>query len=127
MKKKFCPKKGYLAYQKLISLNTKIRKLSDNLKGTYGITSVNDHPRCAEPSDPIIKCANCNGRPTQNYTPIYQMKLCTVSISLIISIRPFTFIKVSRSSDPIDYLLRNHREVNLTDKDADKANGTQFI
>ena len=56
-------KKGYLAYQKLSSLNTKISKLSDKLKDTHGITVGNNHPQFAEPSDPIIKFANCNRRP----------------------------------------------------------------
>ena len=36
---------------------------------------------------PIIKCANCNMIPIQNCTSIYQMKLCTVGSSLIISRR----------------------------------------
>ena len=55
------------------------------------------------------------------------MKLCTVSSDLIISRRPFAFIKGSRSSDPIDYLLCNQFEVHLSDEDSDKANGPQFI
>ena len=55
------------------------------------------------------------------------MKLCTVRIALIISMRPFAFIKGSRSSDPIDYLLCNQCEVHLSDEDTDKANGPQFI
>ena len=37
-------KKGFLAYQKLSRLNTKIRKLSDKLKDTYGITIGTDIP-----------------------------------------------------------------------------------
>ena len=40
-----------------------------------------------------MKCANCNRRLIQNSTSVYQMKLCTVSIALIISTRPFVFIK----------------------------------
>ena len=55
------------------------------------------------------------------------MKICTVSSALIISRRPFAFIKGSRSSDPIDYLLCNQCEVHLSDKDTDKENGPQFI
>ena len=115
-------KKGYLAYQKLSHLNTKIQKLSDRLKDMYGITVGTDHPQCSEPSNPIIKCANCNRKPIQNFTLIYQMKLCTVSSDLIISRRPFAFIKESRSSDPIDYLLCNQCEVHLSDRDTDGQN-----
>ena len=37
-------KKGFLAYQKLSRLNTKIRKLSDKLKDTYGIAIGTDIP-----------------------------------------------------------------------------------
>ena len=55
------------------------------------------------------------------------MKLCTVRNALIISRRPFSFIKRSRSSDPIDYLLYNQCEAHLSDEDSDKANGPQFI
>ena len=120
-------KKGYLAYQKLCRFNTKILKLCDKFKDTFGITVGTDHPHCAEPSDPIIKCANFNRGPIQNFTSIYQIKLCTVSSALIISRRPFSFIKVSRSSDTIDYLLFNQCEVFLSDEDTDKANGPQFI
>ena len=89
----------YLDYKKLKHLNTKIRKLSDKFKDTYGINFGTDHPQYTEPSDPTIKCANCNRRPIQNCTSIYQIKLCTVSSVLIISRRPFAFIKGSRSSD----------------------------
>ena len=92
-------------------LNTIIRNLSDKLKENYGITVGTNHPQFAEPRDPIIKCANCNRIPIQNRTSVYQMKLCTASSSLISSRRPFAFIKGSRSSDPIDYLLCNKCEV----------------
>ena len=54
-KTKILTKKGYLAYQKLSRLSTKICKLSDKLKDTYGITAGTDHPQCAEPSDPNIQ------------------------------------------------------------------------
>ena len=55
------------------------------------------------------------------------MKLCTVSSALIISRRPFAFMKGYRYSDPIDYLLCNKFEVYLSDEDTDKSNGLQFI
>ena len=55
------------------------------------------------------------------------MKLCTVSIALNISRRPFTFIKGSRYSDPIGYLLCNQREVHFSDEERDKANGQKFV
>ena len=61
-------KKGYLAYQKLSLLNTKIRNISNKLKDTYGITFGNYISQCAEPSDPIVKCENCNITPIQNCT-----------------------------------------------------------
>ena len=61
-------KKGYLAYQKLSPLNTKIRKISDKLKDTYGITVGTNHIQCAEPPNTIIQCANFNIRPSQNCT-----------------------------------------------------------
>ena len=64
--KHYANKKGYLAYQKWSCLNTKTRKLSDKLKDTYGITVGTDHPHFAEPSYPIIKCANYNRRTIQN-------------------------------------------------------------
>ena len=101
---------GYLAYNILKSLNTKIRNIYNKLKGTYGITAGTDHPQCSEPPDPIIKCANCNRRPIQNCTSIYQMKLCTFSSALIISKRPFVFIKGYISSDSIDYVICNQCE-----------------
>ena len=50
------------------------------------------------------------------------MKLCTVSSDLIISRRPFAFIKGSRSNDLIGYLLCNQREVHFSDEERDKAN-----
>ena len=108
-------------------LNTKIRKLSGKLKDMYGLTVGTNHPQCAEPSNPIIKCKNCNRIPIQNCISIYQIKPCTVSIDLIIIRRPFSFIKWYISSDPIDYLLCNQCEVHLSDEDTDKANGPQFI
>ena len=55
------------------------------------------------------------------------MKLYTVSSSLNISRRLFSFIKEYRYSDPINYLLCNQCEVHLSDKDSDEANGPQFI
>ena len=55
------------------------------------------------------------------------MIICTVSSALIISRRPFAFIRGSRSSDTIDYLLCNQCEVHLSYEDTDKANGPQFI
>ena len=93
----------------------------------YGINVGTDHPQCAEPSDPIIKCENCNRRLIQNCTSIYQMKLCTFSSALIISMIPFVFIKGSVSSDPMDHLLCNQCELYLSDKDSYKSNGPQFI
>ena len=59
---------GYLAQKKLSRLKTRIRKLSDKFKDTYGITVVTDHLQCAETSDPIIKFANYNRRPIKNFT-----------------------------------------------------------
>ena len=55
------------------------------------------------------------------------MKLCNARSASIITRRPFAFIKGSRSSDPIDYLLCNQFEVHLSDEDSDKANGPQSI
>ena len=55
------------------------------------------------------------------------MKLYIVSSALIISRRPFSFIKGSRSIDPIDYLLYNQCEAHLSDEDTDKENSLQFI
>ena len=46
---------------------------------------------------------------------------------MIISWRPFEFIKGYISRDPIDYLLCNQCEVHLSDEDSDKENGPQFI
>ena len=86
-------------------MNTKIRKLSDYLKDTYEITVGTDNLQCAEPPDPIVKCANCNRRPIQNCTSVYQMELYTISSNLIIGRRPFSFIKGYIYSDPISYLL----------------------
>ena len=108
-------------------LYTKIRKLSDKLKGTYGITVGTDHPQCSEPSHLIIEGVNWNRRQIQNCASIYQRKLWTVSSALIVSKRPFSFIKGSRCSAPIDYLLRNQCEVHLSDEDSDKSYGPQFI
>ena len=51
------------------------------------------------------------------------MQLCTVRSSFIIGRRTFLFMKLSRSSDPIDYLLCNQCGLNLSVEDADKANG----
>ena len=96
---------GYLAYNKFKRLNTKTRNIFDHLKNTYDITVGTNHPQCAEPSDPIVKCENFNRRSIQNCTSVYQMQLYTVRFSLIISRRPFEFTKGSRSSDQIDYLL----------------------
>ena len=93
----------------------------------YVITVVTNHPRCAEPSDTIIKFVDFNRKPIQNCTSIYQIKLCTFNSALIISRIPFAFIKGSRSSDPIDYLLCNQYEVHYSDKDSDKDNRPQFI
>ena len=126
-KKQSSNKKGYLAYQKWSRLNTKTRKISNKLKDTYGITVGTDLPKCAEPPDPIVKCANFNIRPIQNRTLVYQMQLCIVRSALIIGRRPFVFIKGSKYSDPIDYLLCNRCEVHLSDKYTDKENGPQFI
>ena len=88
----------------MIGLNTKTRKLSDKMKNTYGITVGTENPQCTEASNSIIKCENCNRRPIQNCTSVYQIKLCTVSSALIISRRLFVFIKGYRYSDPIDFL-----------------------
>ena len=109
------------------SLNAKLRNISDKLKYMYGITVGTNHSQCTEPPYPIIKCLNFNRRPIQNCILFYQMKLCTVSIAFIVSRRPVAFIKRSRSSDPIDYLLCNQCEVHFSDKDTDKSNGPQFI
>ena len=38
---------GCLGYKRLKLFNTKIRKISDILKDTYGITVVSDHTQCA--------------------------------------------------------------------------------
>ena len=70
----------------------------------------------------IIKGANCNIIPIKNLISFYQMQICTVSSALIIGSIPFVFIKVSRSSDTIDYLLFNKCEVHLSDEDTDKVN-----
>ena len=56
--KYYSDRNGYLAYKKLKRFNTKIQQLSDKLKDTHSITVGTDHPQCAEPSDPILKCAN---------------------------------------------------------------------
>ena len=45
---------GYLDYKNLKRFNTKIRKLSDKLKVTYVIPVGTDHPKCAEPPNPIV-------------------------------------------------------------------------
>ena len=100
-KQTFFQQKGYLSYQKWSRLNSKIRKLSDKLKDTYSITIGTNHPQYAEPPDPIIKCANCNRRPIQNCTSVYHMELCTVISDLIISRRPFSFIRRSKYRYPI--------------------------
>ena len=55
------------------------------------------------------------------------MKLCAVISALIIGRRSFVFIRGYISSDPIDCLLCNQCEVYFSDKDNDKANGTQII
>ena len=80
-------------------------KLSDNFNNTYGITIGTNHLQCAEPPDPIVKCANFNRRPIIIFVSVYQMQLCTVSSAFIIGGIPFAFIKGSRYSDPIDYLI----------------------
>ena len=120
-------KQLYLAYPKLSHLNTKIRNIFDKLKDTCDITVVTGHPQRAEPPNPIIKCANCNRKPIQNCALVYQRRLCIFSSGLIISRRPFAFIKVSRYTDPIEYLLCNQYELYLSDKDSDKSNGPKFI
>ena len=76
---------------------------------------------------PIVKGVIWNRRPIQNCTSFYQMKLRNVSSALIIGSRPFVFIKVYISIDPIDYLLCNQRKLHLIDKDIDKTNRPQFI
>ena len=91
--KKSSDRNEYPAYNKLKIFHTKIRKLSDKLKDTYGITIGTNHPQCAETPDPIIKFADYNRRKIQNYTSIYQMRIRNVSSALIISRRPFAFIK----------------------------------
>ena len=126
-KQTFFQKNSYLAYNKLKHLNTKIQKISDKLKDTYGITVGTDPLQCDESPNTIVKCANYNRRPIQNFTSVYQIKLCTVRIVLIISRRPFLFIKGSRYSDPIGYLLCNQCEVHFSDEESDKANGLQFV
>ena len=118
---------GYFAYNKLKFMNTKIRKLYDNLKDIYGITVGNNHLQCAKPPNPIVKFVNWNRRKIQNCISVYQTQLCTVSSALIICRRPFAFIKGYRYSDQIEYLLCNQSEVHLSDRDTDKANGPQFI
>ena len=101
----YADKKGYLVYQRLICLNIKIRKLSDNFKNTYVITVGTKHPPCAEPPDPIVKCANFNIGTIKNCTSVYKIQLYTIRSDLIIGMIPFPFIKEARSSDPIYYLL----------------------
>ena len=53
--KYYSDRNGYPAYKLWKLLNTKIRKLSDKFKDTYGINVGTDHPQCVEPSDSIIK------------------------------------------------------------------------
>ena len=101
--------------------------LSDELKDTYGITVGTNHPQCVEPPNTILKYSNYNRRPNHNCASVYQMKICAVSSDLIISRRPFIFIRGSRYSDPIYFLPCNQCEVHLSDKDNDKANGPHFI
>ena len=108
-------------------LNTKIRKLSDHLKYAYGINDGTNHPQCAETPDPIVKFANFKKIPIQNCASVYQMQPCTVISSLVIGGIQFSFIKVSRSSDPIYYLLCNQCEVHLSDKNNDISHRPQFI
>ena len=55
------------------------------------------------------------------------MKLFTVISALVISRRPFSFIKGSRSCYTIDDSICNQCEVHLRDEYSDKANGPQFI
>ena len=121
--KYYYERNGYPAYKKLKLLNTKTRKLSDNLKDMYGITVGTDHLQSSESPNPVIKFTNCNIIQIQIFTSVYQMKLYTVISALNISRRPFAFIKVSISSDPIDYLLCNQFQVHLSDKDTGKAKG----
>ena len=94
------------------------------MKDKCGITVGNDHTQYAESPDPIVKCANFNRIPIKNFTSVYQVRLCTVLSAFIIGGRPFSFIKVSRYSDPIDYLPCNQCEVHFSDEDTDKSNGT---
>ena len=126
-KKYFANINRYIAYKKLKHLNTKIRKISDKLKETCGITFGTTHMKCAKPPDTNVKCANSNRIPIQNFAPVYQMQLRTVSIDLIIGGRTFAFVRGTRSSDPIEYLLCNHCELNLSEEDTYKVNGPQFI
>ena len=86
-----------------------------------------DLPQCAEPPDPIVKGENCNRKPIQKVTSVYQMQLCTVSSALIIVRIPFAPIKGCRYIDPMDYLLCNKCEVHLSDENTNKANGPTFI
>ena len=60
MKKKSANRNGYHAYKNLKRLNNKISNLSDNLEDTYCIIVGTNHPKCAEPPNPIVKYANCN-------------------------------------------------------------------
>ena len=122
-----CGQKWIPCLPKIETFNTKTRNISDHLKYTYSIVDGTNHSQCAEPPDPIIKCANYNRRPIKNCTSVYQIKLCTIISALIISRIPFAFIKGFIFSDPIDYLLCNQCEVHLSDKDTDKANELQFI
>ena len=55
------------------------------------------------------------------------MKLCTIRTALTISRKPFSFVKGSKASDPIDYLLCNQCKVHFSDEYTDKANGPQYI
>ena len=55
------------------------------------------------------------------------MHIFNIRSDLIIGRRPFLFIEIYSSSDPIDYFLWNQCGVHLSDKDTDKANGPQVI
>ena len=78
-------------------------------------------------SDGIVKCANCNRRPIENCTLDYQLNLREVSSYMINGRRNFAFLKGTRSSDQIDYLICEQCTLHLTEIDADKGNEPKVI
>jgi hypothetical protein len=122
-------KKGYLSYKKLHRLNTNIRKFSETLKNTYGMTvDVYQVPVDEPNATPVIvKCANCNRRPILNCTFDYQLNLHTVNSGVIIGRRAFSFLSGTRSDHSIDYSLCQQCTIHLTNDDKDIANKPDAI